>query len=79
MTRPARKDLEDLAARDRRAVGLALGRLVDNPAAVDLAKLSGQGAEWRLRVGRLRVILELLNEDGRIRVLRVLPRGRAYR
>lgn len=75
----AGRDLVTLAARDRDAVRAALDRLRDDPGMADLAKLSGRPNEWRLRVGRLRVILELDNASGTIRALRVLPRGRAYR
>lgn len=75
----ARRDLMQLAARDRDAVRTALDDLSDDPGRVDIAKLRGRPNEWRLRVGRWRVILELDNTTGTIRALRVLPRGRAYR
>ena len=75
----AEKDLEAMSRREREAMARALERLVANPGAVDLRKLSGQTDQWRLRMGRWRAILELDNETGTVRLLRVLPRGRAYR
>jgi mRNA interferase RelE/StbE len=45
----------------------------------DVAKLGGSGGEWRIRVGSWRVRFRIDPEDGAIVVLRVLPRGRAYR
>jgi mRNA-degrading endonuclease RelE of RelBE toxin-antitoxin system len=60
-------------------VRAALRRLRDEPGAGDLKKLAGRSGEWRLRVGRWRVILGLDNASGIITVVRVLPRDRAYR
>jgi mRNA interferase RelE/StbE len=45
----------------------------------DVKKLQGAFNEWRLRVGDLRVRFEIDPGDGAVIVLRVLPRGRAYR
>ena len=45
----------------------------------DVKKLHGAANEWRLRVGDWRVRFEIDPGDGAIVVLRVLPRGRAYR
>ena len=44
----------------------------------DVVKLSGR-EEWRLRVGDWRVRLRLDRDQLAVVVLRVLPRGRAYR
>ncbi len=75
----ADKDLASLPAADREAVRRAIKRLVEDPASVDLTKLGGHEDEWRLRVGRWRVRLQLDNSAGAIHVLRVLPRSAAYR
>jgi mRNA-degrading endonuclease RelE of RelBE toxin-antitoxin system len=78
--RRAVRDLGDLEQRDREAVEAAIGRLALETGTGDLRKLSGRPNEWRLRVGRWRVILELDNAAGRIVVVRVLPRNeRTYR
>jgi len=77
VTPPARRDLRRLDPPVRRRVVAALDRFILDPRAADIRKLSG--AEWRLRVGEWRVRFSF-DDDGRtIVVLRVLPRGRAYR
>jgi mRNA interferase RelE/StbE len=45
----------------------------------DILRLHGTVPEWRLRVGDWRVRYVYDEESRSIRVLRVLPRGRAYR
>jgi mRNA interferase RelE/StbE len=74
VARAARRDLSSMPERDRQAVGRAFNRLIEDPTAVDLAKLSGRD-QWRLRVGRWRAILEMDAETGTITVVRVLPRS----
>ena len=56
-----------------------LDRLATEFGGLDVKKLGGTGTEWRLRVGRWRLRLELDNATGTIHVLRVLPRKDAYR
>jgi mRNA interferase RelE/StbE len=79
VTGPAGKDLADLPPTQRQAVRRALDRLVDDPSSVDLKKLAGRSNEWRLRVGRWRLVLRLDTSTATMYVLRVLPRSRAYR
>jgi mRNA-degrading endonuclease RelE of RelBE toxin-antitoxin system len=79
VTARAEKDLAGLPMRDREAVWRALRRIADNFGALDVHKLGGRGNEWRLRVGRWRVRLELDNAAGAINVLRVQDRKAAYR
>ena len=79
IARRAAEDLDGLPPRDREAVERAITRLLADLGATDLRKLGGRTGEWRLRVGRWRVLLLLDNQAGRITVTRVLPRGRAYR
>lgn len=57
----------------------ALDRLTGNPPTGDVVRLAGIDDEWRLRVGDWRVRFTRDLETGVIQVLRVLPRGRAYR
>lgn len=61
----------------RRIVG-ALDRLTGDPPAGDVVKLANTD-EWRLRVGDWRIRFERDAETGVVHVIRVLPRGRAYR
>lgn len=75
----AEREMNAFSRRDREAIIQALDRLIADFGRADVRKLSGRGGEWRLRVGRWRVIFELDNQRGLINVTRVLPRGRAYR
>ncbi len=61
----------------QRRVIEALDRLVAEPPQGDVVKLAGAEDEWRLRVGDWRVRF-MRDDDGAVKVLRVLPRGRAY-
>ena len=79
LTGRAERDLAGLPERDRAAVKRALDQLVIDPTGADFKKLGGRSGEWRLRVGRWRVLLRLNNQSGGLLVLRVLPRDRAYR
>jgi mRNA-degrading endonuclease RelE of RelBE toxin-antitoxin system len=55
-----------------------LDRLTGDPPAGDVVKLANTD-EWRLRVGDWRIRFERDAETGVVHVIRVLPRGRAYR
>jgi len=57
----------------------ALERLLRDLGTAGLRKLAGRRGEWRIRVGRYRVILELDNAAGELIVTRILPRKDAYR
>lgn len=61
-----------------RRVGAAVARLAETGQG-DLLKLQGTSGERRLRVGDWRVRLLLDDEAQTLLVLRVLPRGSAYR
>jgi mRNA interferase RelE/StbE len=52
--------------------------MLEEPASPDVRRLQGK-EEWRLRVGDWRVRFTRRPADKLIVVLRVLPRGRAYR
>jgi mRNA interferase RelE/StbE len=75
--RRAEKDLERLDPQVKQRVLSAIGRLADDPGSADLRKLTGR-AEFRLRVGDWRVIIDLDIAARAIIIERVLPRGRAY-
>jgi mRNA interferase RelE/StbE len=78
ITPPARRDLRRVDPPVRRRVLAALDHLVADPPTGDVIKLQGR-EEWRLRVGDWRVLVRLDRDQFAIFVLRVLPRGRAYR
>lgn len=77
ITPPARRDLRRLDPPVKRRIVDALDRLVLDPRAGDIRKLSGSDA-WRLRVGEWRVRFDFDDEALLVIVTRVLPRGRAY-
>lgn len=75
----ARRDLRRLDPPVQRRVVDALDRLTGDPPAGDVVRLTGIEDEWRLRVGDWRIRFTRDPKTGMIQVLRVLPRGRAYR
>ena len=79
LTRRAAKDLDALSASEREAVERRLEYLADDLGGADVKKLTGRSDQWRLRVGRWRVILQMDNSTGTLYALRVLPRSEAYR
>jgi mRNA interferase RelE/StbE len=78
ITAPARRDLRRLDPHIQRRVIANLRALVADPPVGHLVKLQGTD-EHRLRVGDWRVRVRLAPEEATVYVLRVLPRGRAYR
>ena len=78
ITRRAEHDLGRLDPPVREHIFESLDRLVGDPPAGDVVRLTGT-QEWWLRVGDWRVRFGLDPEARTMVVLRVLPRGRAYR
>ena len=74
----ALRDAERLDRRTRERILAALERLAATNYG-DVERLHGRDREWRLRMGQWRVRLIFDAESGTIVILRVLPRGRAYR
>jgi mRNA interferase RelE/StbE len=77
-TPAAEKDLRRLDPPTRERVRQALARLVTTGQG-DVRRLQGLEDEYRLRVGDWRVRFRFDEASGALDVLRVLPRGRAYR
>ena len=77
VTSSARRDLRRLDPPVRRRIVEGLDRFVADPYGGDIRKLNP--LEWRLRIGDWRVRFAFDDERRLIVVLRVLPRGRAYR
>jgi len=75
----ARRDFRRLDRAVQRRITSALDRLVADPPRGDIVKLTGTDDEWRLRVGEWRVRFTRDRERRLVEVLRVMPRGRAYR
>jgi mRNA interferase RelE/StbE len=76
--RVGQRDFKRLDRPIQRRIITALDRLTDDPPAGDVVKLANTDG-WRLRVGDWRFRFERDGETGVVNVLRVLPRGRAYR
>ena len=80
LTRPAARDIRRLDRPVRERVLTGLDGLIGDPPAGDIKRMSGiTPPQWRLRVGDWRVRFSRDPERRTILVLRVLPRGRAYR
>jgi mRNA interferase RelE/StbE len=77
ITPPARRDLKRLDPPVRRRIVEALDRFIDDPGRADIRRLNP--TEWRLRMGNWRVRFSFDEKRHVVSVLRVLPRGRAYR
>jgi mRNA interferase RelE/StbE len=76
--RRADKDLERLDRPVRQRVNEGIERLAEGDPSADVRKLKGSD-ELRLRVGDWRVRFERDANTRQITILRVLPRGRAYK
>jgi mRNA-degrading endonuclease RelE of RelBE toxin-antitoxin system len=74
----ALRDLRRLSTPNLRRVSEAIDALADTEAG-DTKRLTGYTPpRFRLRVGDVRVLFRFEDQDA-LRILRVLPRGRAYR
>ena len=73
------KDLRRLPVDDQRRVVKAIDALKNNPRPPGVKKLSGQENFWRIRVGDYRVIYAIEDQMLRVFVVRLAPRGDAYR
>ncbi len=78
LAQAARRDLCRLDPQVAARVARALHRFAETEQG-DMIRLQGVHQEWRLRVGDWRVRMHLDHQTRTATVLRVLPRGRAYR
>jgi mRNA interferase RelE/StbE len=74
----AQRDIKRLDPPVRRRVVEAIRGLIADPPEGDIKRLTGSD-ELRLRVGDWRVRFTRDNDQRLVTILRVLPRGRAYR
>lgn len=80
ITRPAARDIRRLDAPIRERVLTAIDCLHTDAPAGNIRRLTGVSPpEWRLRVGDWRVRFNRDIETRTVLILRVLPRGSAYR
>jgi mRNA interferase RelE/StbE len=75
----ADREFARLSTRDQQRIVTALDRYIGDERTGDIRKLAGRDDEWRLRVGDWRVRFSFSDDGTTLIVLRVLPRGRAYR
>jgi mRNA interferase RelE/StbE len=80
ITRPAERDIGRLDRPVRERILIAIEGLTGDSPAGDIKRMSGvTPPQWRLRVGDRRVRFNRDAEARTVLILRVLPRGRAYR
>ncbi|MGH2532919.1 MAG: type II toxin-antitoxin system RelE family toxin [Thermomicrobiales bacterium] len=77
-SRPAEHDLRRLDQDVARRIFTAIDQLAETGHG-DIRPLHGKERQWRLRVGDRRVIFVYDASASVIRIVRVLPRDRAYR
>jgi mRNA interferase RelE/StbE len=78
LTASAQRDLRQLDRPVATRILDALARLADTGEG-DITRLQGIPDEWRLRVGDWRVRFRYDHPARTLEVLRILPRGQAYR
>ncbi|MCP8321945.1 MAG: type II toxin-antitoxin system RelE/ParE family toxin [archaeon] len=71
------KQLQRIPEDYRTHILFALSQLASSPESLDIEKLRGFKGQFRLRVGRYRILFTIF-PDNRIVVFRILPRERAY-
>ena len=78
LTASAQRDLRRLDRPVATRILDALARLADTGQG-DVTRLQGVSDEWRLRIGDWRVRFRYDHPTRTLEVLRILPRGQAYR
>ena len=73
----ALKQLESFPTDDKVRLKETLIQMKDFPTGLDVKKLVGSGNKYRVRIGKLRVLMEL--EPGQIIVFDILHRKKAYK
>ena len=74
------KALQKMPRQNAQRIRQALDRLAENPDRrdIDIVRLEGRPG-FRLRVGDFRIIFERDDEANSIDILRIVPRGQAYK
>ena len=79
LERAAERDLSRLPARLHKRVISAIQLLSDNPRPSGCRKLTGADRDWRIRVGDYRIVYEVDDASGEVRINRVRHRREVYR
>ncbi len=77
--RRAERDLKRLSAKEFDRIIPEIRGLATNPRRAGSRKIVGSKNDWRIRVGDYRVVYEIDDEAGLVRVMRVRHRSEAYR
>ena len=76
--RSAAKELERLAAKDRKPIAQRIQALAENPRPLGSEKISGE-EKYRLRQGDLRIVYAIDDRESRVTVVRIAHRRDASR
>jgi mRNA interferase RelE/StbE len=79
LTPSAKRDLDKLGEEVYERIFRILNRLSLEPRPKDCKKLVGGDKEYRIRVGKYRILYEIFDIDSKIEIHRVLPRDKAYK
>ena len=79
LTRRAEKEILKLDAAMFEQIRAVIDGLGDNPRPLGVRKLRGRESEWRIRVGRFRVLYTIHDATRRILIYRVTDRKDVYR
>ncbi|MCY3692547.1 MAG: type II toxin-antitoxin system RelE/ParE family toxin [Chloroflexota bacterium] len=77
MSPAAQRQARRLSPEDTQRVQDALRNLMDNPRPSGCIKLTGFEAVWRIRVGRLRIIYDIDDNQQHLTVQRIARRSEA--
>lgn len=75
----AARDLEKAPAHVEKRAQAIIDKLAENPRPLGALKLKGAEQTWRVRVGDWRVVYEIRDDKLIVLILRVPPRGGAYK
>ena len=79
LERRAEKDLRRLPKEEFRKVISVIKSLAENPRPPGCRKITGSERDWRVRVGKYRILYEIDDDAKAVRVMRVRHRREAYR
>ncbi len=79
LERAVERDLRRLPPAEFQRVVAAIQSLAQDPRPAGSRRLAGSKSDWRVRVGDRRVLYEIDDGAGAVRVMRVRHRREAYR
>ena len=74
----AERDLEQLPRDEFSRIIAKIRALADDPRPPGCRKIVGSRSDWRIRVGRYRVIYEIADAEQQVNIMRVRHRRQAY-